>query len=433
MKPPIFRTKHTPYLAAILVAAGYFILLLAASGFRATAGILIVPLEQEFHWSRTAISLAISVNLVCYGLAGPFSAAFATRFGLRQLVMVAMAVLTLAALLATQISQTWQLVVVWGLLVGTGAGMVGLSLSTLVVERWFTAHRGLVQGLMTASFATGQLAFLPMLANVSTNFGWRYVCWVIAFVGLASLPMIWAFIHNRPSDIGAAKFGESADDAALRNATPIPPATGNPMIMPITALFQASKHRDFWLLFLTFFVCGLSTNGLIGTHLIAACTDVGISPPRAAWVLAAMGIFDLVGTIGSGWLTDRYDSRILLAFYYGFRGLALLALPAVLAIGDYSVWLWVFALFYGLDWVATVPPTVRLAMGILGREKVGMVFGWINTGHQLGAAVAAGGAGWIRTYYSDYGIAFILAGAVCMVAVLAALSVGRHGRSAAAG
>ncbi|MDI9350268.1 MAG: MFS transporter [Candidatus Symbiobacter sp.] len=428
MKILTVATSRYPYLPAIMVAAGFFVLLLVASGFRATAGVLIVPLEQEFAWSRTAISLAISVNLVCYGLAGPFSAAFAARFGLRRVVLTAMAVLALAALLATQITATWHLVVVWGLMVGTAAGMVGLSLSTIVVERWFTTHRGLVQGLLTASFATGQLVFLPALANLATNSGWRSACIMIAVAGLITLPVAWLFVHNRPNDVNAAKFGESKSEAASRNQIALARPVGNPLLMPLTALFEASKHLDFWLLFLTFFICGLSTNGLIGTHLIAACTDVGITPTRAAWVLAAMGIFDLFGTIGSGWLTDRFDSRILLGWYYGLRGLALLALPTVLAVGDYSVWLWVFALFYGLDWVATVPPTVRLATGILGRERVGMVFGWINTGHQIGAAVAAGGAGWIRTVYSDYAMAFILAGAACLLATLAALAVGRRGQ-----
>ncbi|MDI9407880.1 MAG: MFS transporter [Candidatus Pacebacteria bacterium] len=408
-----------------------FLLLITATGIRSANGVLLLPLEAEFGWSRAAISSSISISLILYGLAGPFSASLVARFGIRRIMIIALVMVVLGVLGATQISQIWHLTLLWGVLIGLGTGMAGLSVSAIIVDRWFLRHRGLVQGILTASFATGALVFLPLLEHLALSFGWR---WAIAFMagfGMLVIPVVAIFIRNFPRDRGVEPYGfDHPEGRAFLSANPrktgATVADANVFLLPLQVLRQSAKNLNFWLLFLTFFICGLSTNGLIGTHLIAACEDVGISSRNGAWLLATMGLFDLVGTVGSGYLTDRFDSRKLLFAYYGFRGLSLMALPFILTENASVIWLSVFAVFYGLDWVATVPPTVKLATGILGRERVGMVFGWISAGHQLGAGVAAAGAGLIHTQYKSYFFAFLISGLACFIAALASISVNRR-------
>jgi sugar phosphate permease len=400
------------------VAGITFVTLLVAAGIRSMPSILIVPVEQEFGWSRATISFAVAINLILYGLMGPFAAAFMDRLGVRTTIVISLVLVASGVALTPLMTAPWQLVLLWGVVVGTGTGMTALVLGATVVNRWFSEQRGLVMGMLTASTATGQLLFLPLLAMIVEELGWRTAVLGVACAALLIVPLVMLLMRERPRDVGLAPFGKTEMEA-------VPPrSTANPFAVAIGALVEGSRSRDFWLLFGTFFICGLSTNGLIGTHLIAACFDAGIPEVRAAGLLAMMGIFDLIGTTLSGWLSDRYDNRYLLAWYYGLRGLSLLWLPFALDLSFFGLSL--FAVFYGLDWIATVPPTVRLATNTFGKEKAPMMFGWIFTGHQLGAAVAAFGAGVLRTAMDGYLEAFLLAGLACLVAVAMSLMIGRQ-------
>jgi predicted MFS family arabinose efflux permease len=402
---------------AWIVVAVIFLTLLAGAGVRATPSVMIVPMEESFGWSRATISAAIAVNILLYGLMGPFAAALMQRIGIRRTVMLALALLATTIAASTLITRPWHLLLTWGLLVGTGTGVVAIVLGATVVSRWFAQRRGLAMGILTASTATGQLVFLPGLAAIAESSGWRPVALVVAAATAAIIPIIALLLPERPRDLGLPLYG--ADEIE-------PAATGpqvNPIVAALSTLKRASASRDFWLLFASFFVCGLSTNGLIGTHLIAACFDHGIPEVRAAGLLAMMGIFDLIGTTASGWLSDRYDSRWLLFWYYGLRGLSLIYLPY----SDYSFYgLSLFAVFYGLDWIATVPPTVRLTNDIFGRQDAPVIFGWIVAGHQMGAAVAASGAGALRTALDGYFEAFLIAGVICALTALLVLMIGRE-------
>jgi len=320
--------------------------------------------------------------------------------------------------LSTLAKTYWQFVVLWGVVVGVGSGLAATVLGAAVATRWFTRQRGLVMGLLTASTATGQLVFLPALAAVVTAHGWRGAPLTVAGATLLVIPVIAWLMRNDPRDAGLRPYGETGP---VDKTTPKPAV--NPAKHAIAVLLEAVWVRDFWLLAGSFFVCGASTNGLVGTHLISAAADCGIPEVRAAGLLAVMGLFDLAGTTASGWLSDRYNSRYLLFGYYGLRGLSLLFLPQAL-LGP-AAGLGVFAIFYGLDWIATVPPTVRLTSDVFGREKAGIVFGWIAASHQVGAAFAAYAAGAVRTDFGTYAPAFLGAGALCAMAALAVLPVGR--------
>jgi sugar phosphate permease len=390
-----------------------FLTLLTTAGIRSTPGVLIVPLEHEFGWSRATISVAVSVNLLLYGLMGPFAAAFFDRFGVRRTMAIALCLLVVGVGATTAMTKPWHMILVWGVIVGCGAGMTALSLSATVVNRWFKKSQGTVMGVLTASTATGQLLFLPLLASLSHNHGWRAAALSIACAAIVVLPLVLLLMRNYPRNVGLRPYGEI--DPESREVAPeaLPPAT-NPFRAALMGLQRGLRSRDFWLLAGSFFICGASTNGLIGTHLIPACVDHGIPEVRAAGLMAIMGILDLIGTTFSGWLSDRYNSRYLLCWYYGLRGLSLLGLPFALSGPEWG--LSAFAIFYGLDWVATVPPTVRLTADSFGRENVGVMFGWIFASHQIGAALAATFAGTVRTFLGDYIVAFLLSGTICLLA-----------------
>ena len=396
------------------VAAVTFVALVGAAGFRATPGVLIVPLQDEFGWSRGVISLAVSVNLLLFGLTAPFAAALMERFGIRRVVAIALTVVATGSALTTQMTQSWQLVACWGVLVGLGTGSMALVFGATVANRWFVRRRGLVVGILTAGSATGQLVFLPLLAWLVDDHGWRSASWTVSLSALAVVPFVLLLLRERPRDLGLLPNGAIEEPVAARQL-------GSPARAAISALQTASRTGPFWLLAGGFAICGATTNGLIGTHFIPAAHDHGLPSTTAASLLALVGVFDIIGTIGSGWLTDRVDSRKLLWWYYGLRGLSLFALPSLFASSLHPHML-VFVLFYGLDWVATVPPTVTLCRELYGEQGT-LVFGWVFASHQIGAGIAAAVAGAMRTSLGSYDAAWYGAGALCLIAAALSLAV----------
>lgn len=417
------RTAHR-FSYAWFVVALIFLVLLAAAGIRATPAVMIVPLEHEFGWNRSTISFAISVNIALYGLIGPFSAAAMQRFGVRPVVLAGLALLSAGTALSTWMQMPWHMVLAWGILVGSGSGVAATTLAATIVSRWFETRRGLAMGLLTASSATGQMVFLPLMASMVEHHGWRSVAFLVSAVAALVLPLVAIFLPERPSDIGLGMYGQSDEEAIAGEAAGHEANQKNPFMIAIDALRRATKMRDFWLLFLSFFVCGMSTNGYIGTQFIAMCGDYGITAVGGASILATMGMLDLVGTTMSGWLTDRYNSRVLLFWYYGLRGLALLFLPHAFGLGYFG--LPIFAIFYGLDWIATVPPTVRLANDVFGRFAAPIVFGWIAAGHQLGAAFANFLSGSLRSSLGTYTASSMLMGGVCVACAVMVLQIKGH-------
>ena len=399
---------------AWIVAAVTFVTLLLTAAIRATISILIVPFENEFHWTPASISAVISVNLVLFGLIGPFAAGLIQRFGPRKIMIVSLGLLGIGVGLTAFVTRLEQLLLLWGILIGAGTGMGAIVLGATVVHRWFDRHRGTVLGVLSASTATGQLLFLPLLANLTVHHGWRAATWTVAGVIVLFLPIVALFMRDTPRQLGLRRLGSDHDE--------VESAAENPILAALRALSQATRSPAFWLLAGSFFVCGASTNGLIGTHLIPACVDHGFSEVHGANLLAAMGICDLVGTTLSGWLSDRFSNRWLLFFYYGLRGLSLLLLPWSFDLQSFKLPL--FAIFYGLDWIATVPPTVALTAQIFGRDRVGLVFGWIFAAHQLGAAAAASFAGTLRTLEGTYDHAFLVSGNLCIIAAISILFIG---------
>ncbi len=409
---PIKRKIHRAW----LVAGVAFVAIIGAAGFRATPGVLITPLEAEFGWSRATISAAVSVNLLLFGLTAPFAAALMDRFGVRRVVSLALLLVAAGSGLTVFMQTSWQLVLLWGVLVGLGTGSMALVFVATIAGRWFVKHRGVVTGVLTAAGATGQLIFLPLLAALAADFGWRTAALTVSVAALAVVPLVVLFMRDYPADVGLAPYGETAVVA--------PPAVAlGAARRALTVLGSASRTSTFWLLVGGFAICGASTNGLIATHFIPAAHDHGMPETTAAGLLALVGLFDIVGTVASGWLTDRYDSRVLLGAYYALRGLSLLILPTLIAATAQPSML-VFIVFYGLDWVATVPPTIALCRQHFGADGP-IVFGWVFASHQFGAAVAATGAGLIRDITGEYHPAWVAAGVLCLFAAVMSVRIPR--------
>jgi predicted MFS family arabinose efflux permease len=419
--PPILTrrkaARHGPVM--VLVVLLTFLSLLVSAGVRATPGVLMMPLHMELGWSRTSLSNTAAVGIFLYGLVGPFSAAVMQAVGIRRTVIGALLLVGGAAGLSLFMTQPWQFFATWGLMTGLGTGAVAMVFGATVVNRWFVARRGTIMGLLAASTATGSLLFLPELAAAAHRYGWRAPVLAVAIACLALVPVLVLFLPEHPEQLDLRPHG-APDDYAPPSAS-----GGNPLHIAFAALRDALPERDFRFLFLTFFVCGFTTNGLIGTHFIAICADHGIGEVPAAGYLAMMGLFDLVGTTLSGWLTDRLNARWLLFSYYGLRGLSLMALPFL----DFSASsLTVFGIFYGLDWIATVPPTLRLANAAFGERAAPIVFGWIAFGHQVGAACAASLAGLLRQSQGSYRDMLMLAGITGLAAAVMALQINRAPR-----
>jgi len=408
------RQPRVPY-AYVMVGLA-FVMLIAAAGVRSSPTMLIQPLESEFHWTIATISAAIALNQLLFGLIGPFASGLFERFGLRRIIAGALALMAVGAALSVFMTRSWELVILWGAVVGIGSGTIALVAGATIANRWFETNRGTVMGLLTASNATGQLVFLPLFGVLITRAGWRAEVLTIAAVCSLLAPVAWLFLREYPADIGQPMVGATTVVAPQRSG-------GNPFLNTLRGLRDGLRTRDFWLLGGSFFICGASTNGLIGTHLVPACGDHGIPEVKAAGLLAAMGVCDLIGTTLSGWLSDRFPNRWLLFWYYALRGCSLIYLPS--AFGIASIGLPIFAVFYGLDWIATVPPTLKLTTNRFGLMRGPMMFGWMFTGHQLGASAIALLAGIIRTSAGTYDSAFVLSGMMCLVAAIMVLFVGR--------
>jgi len=406
MTRPAAPFAHRMHYAWVM-AALTFVVLIGASGFRSAPGVLMVPLEDAFGWDRATISLAVSVNMLLFGFMGPFAAAMMERFGLRRVLIGALLTVATGALLTVFMTASWHLIVLWGVVVGLGTGSMATVLAATVANRWFLERRGLVIGMLTAASATGQLVFLPVMAWLAAHHGWRAVSIAVATATLAVVPLVVIFARNRPEDVGLRRYGEAA-------TAPEPPLRGNPIVAAFQTLGLAVRSRAFWLLASTFFICGATTNAGI---------DHGMTEVAAANLLALIGIFDVAGTTVSGWLTDRFRPQLLLFSYYGLRGLSLILLPWAFDLPSYAII--AFVVFYGLDWVATVPPTVALATSSFGLGQGALVYGWVFAAHQLGAASAAYTAGYLRTIHGDYVLAFTGAGALSLFAAALCLFMGR--------
>jgi MFS family permease len=406
-----------------VVAGATFVSGLIMAGAVGAPGVFIIPLQQEFGWTTSDISAALAIRFFLFGIIAPFAAALMNRYGIRKVVLVAQSIVAACLIASLWMTSLWQLLLLWGVGVGIGTGMTALVLGATVATRWFVARRGLVVGILTASVATGQLIFLPLLTSLAVAYGWR-VALIAVCVAVACAALIMLIVmRDRPSDVGLLPYGHEGPPPV------IPPAPASVTGAAFGALRDAAQTKAFWILFGTFFICGASTNGLIQTHFIPMCVDFGLTQTSAAGLLAAIGVFDFIGTILSGWLADRYDNRWLLFWYYGLRGLSLIFLPFT----DFTFFgLSIFAIFYGLDWIATVPPTVKLTAQKFGAERANLVFGWIFAGHQIGAALAAFAAGFSRTMLATYLPAFFVAGALCMVAALVVLLIEQRRQAAAA-
>lgn len=408
------RTRRLTYHWVVFAAA--FAILLGAAGVRSAPSVLIDPLRDQFGWSRGTVGLAVSINVLLFGFIGPFAAALQQRFGLRRVTLIALVVIGIGALATTQMTQPWHLYGLWGVVVGTGSGCMATVFASTVASRWFVTRRGLVTGALTAATASGQLVFLPLLTTLATHHGWRWVGLSVAVGVFAVVPVVVLFLRDRPEDVGLRAFGATDD-------TPPVAPIGNPVGAAFGALRAAWSSGAFWLLFGSFAVCGLSTTGLVQTHFISAAHEYGMSETTAGTYLALIGGFDIAGTLFSGWLTDRVDPRKLLLAYYLLRGLSLFALDPALAHGGGS--LFGFMAFYGLDWVATVPPTIALCIQHFGRDRGPLVYGWVFAGHQIGGALAAWGAGALHDSSGSYKPAFVVAAVCCLVAAAGVMAIRR--------
>ncbi|MEU6062018.1 MFS transporter [Streptomyces sp. NPDC047097] len=408
-EPPPPAPRFHP---AWAVAAVAFVTIVGAAAFASLPGLLIEPLHAEFDWSRGTIGFAVSVNLALYGLTAPFAAALMDRFGIRRVVALALCVIATGSLLTVWMTAAWQLVLFWGVLVGLGSGSMALAFAATVTGRWFTARRGLVTGVLTAAGASGQLVFLPLLSWLVERHGWRPAAITVALTALAVVPFVWLLLRDHPADVGLAPYGSKT---FVPKPLPVPGAARR----ALGVLLRAARTGPFWLLAGTFAICGATTNGLVKTHFVPAAHDHGMPMTAAASLLAVIGVFDILGTVASGWFTDRFDTRRLLAVYYALRGVSLLFLPMLLAPAVHPPMVF-FIVFYGLDWVATVPPTIALCREHYGEDGA-IVFGWVLASHQVGAALVAFLGGVARDVFGSYDIVWYASGALCAAAALMAL------------
>lgn len=393
-----------------------FVYAVFSSSAMGVPSVLIVPMSKELGWSIGELSAPQGLRLALFGLAAPLAGGLMLRYGPRRMVAISGALLLVGLALSIATTEKWQLWLGMGVLLGVAPGMTAMQLNAVMASRWFVAHRGLVIGVLGGAIATGMLVFMPLAAWVSERWGWR-VALMIPSVGaaLSWLAFLW-LARDRPQDLNLPAVGETT-------VTPVPPTpTANFVELSLQALMLGTRRPIFWILVATFAICGISSFGLTQAHLVPFCGDLGIPLGTAAWLLAVIGICDLIGTIGSGWLSDRYDNRWLLAWYYGLRGIALLWLVST---QPTMVGLTIFAVIYGLDFIATVPPSVRLTVTSFGREMGPAVFAWIFAAHHVAAGLMAFGTGVSRDMLGTYEPAFLLAGVLCFAAALSFVAVRR--------
>lgn len=405
-----------------IILAISFCSIIAAGIAMASSGVFLTPFEKEFGWDRQVISLAFGISLFLYGFAGPFMAALLQKFGLKKMMLASMGTLLIGLLLIFLMNQSWQLIIIWGVIIGLGSSLFLTVLSPYVANHWFKEKRGLATGILTASTAMGQLILLPVLATIIENYSWRWAIGLIITISSIMFFLIFLFMRNTPKEIGILPFGQTEDVEVADDQI-----KGNPIVLAFKGLADAVRAKEFWLLAGSFFFCGFSTNGLVGTHFISYCISFGIPIVTAASLLSFMGVFNMVGTTLSGWLSDRIDNRWLLFWYYLFRGASLVLLPFALMEGNLT-WILVFTVFYGLDWVATVPPTINLSRQIFGVHKSAIIYGWIFASHQVGAATAAYGGGMLYSYFNTYTWAFFMAGVCCVMASLFVILIKKQPR-----
>lgn len=386
---------------AWIVLAVTFVTLLVTAGLRSVPGIIMPSLEREFGWSRESITFAVSINLLLFGLAGPFLGRWMDLYGPR-VVMLTTAGLTCLGATATLFMQTpWQMTLFWGVVMGAGSAGCSMVMGSAVVSRWFIARRGLALGVLGAAMSAGQLIFTPVLMVLDMTYGWRSTTLCVALLtGAVALPLIWLLMGDDPACLGLGSLGDE-----FGTAEKMPEPDSHPMR-------HALRTREFWLLATSFGICGLTTSGLLQTHLIPHGLEHGFSEMTMAVSLGLMGAADIVGTVGSGWICDRFGQRGPLAIYYLLRGASLLLLPYI----EHMETLMAFSVIYGLNWLSTVPATSALTADFFGKQNVGVVFGWIFCAHQVGSAIAAYGASFIHTWIGDYSVAFFMSGAFAIIA-----------------
>ena len=409
------RTRGRLFYGWVMVVVG-FVAILIGAGTRAAPGALLLPIQYDTGWSTSQVTIAGSVGLLLLGLGGPVSGVLIDRFGIRRLAIGALMLTALGMGLSALVHEVWQLVLLFGIVSGFGSGLVASSLGPIIANRWFVQRRGLVVGLFGAAASAGQLLFIPILTGVGTEQGWRVAVILVAILAAAIAIPAGLFLRESPAAVGTRPLGqpEGAPPIAHRSDPGI--------------LRRAARRPEFWLLAGTFFVCGATSNGVVGQHFIAHAVDHGFTPGAAAGALALMGIFNFFGTIVSGYLTDRYDPRKLLLIYYTFRGISLLLLPALHNSSDILI----FSVIFGLDYIATVPPTVALTADVFGRQNVGVLYGWIYAAHMVGAAILAQVAAIIRDQAGNYTLAYLTAGWMAVAAGVLILGLRRIRRDGVA-
>lgn len=414
---PTARRLHPAWPVAVVTILALF----AAAGFRSTVGVLMQPLEDQFGWTRATTSGAASLNLIVYGIAAPITAAMMESWGVRRTVSASLVVVGLASAATCLMTDPWQLWVLWGVVIGIATGTMALTFGTIVANRWFVAHRGLVIGAFSASTAAGQVLFVPVIEAEVASWGWKAAALTVGGASLLTGVLCAVVLRDRPSAVGVVPYGHDGETPIVEADQP----GRSPLHTAFAALRDGSRSWTFWALCLTFFVCGWSTNGMVITHLLPAAHDHSMPAGTAASVIALIGVFDIAGTMASGWLTDRFDPRVLLALYYSTRGLSLLFVNGLLG-PQVGTSMWVFVVFYGLDWTATVPPTVELCRARFGVERSGVVFGWIYAAHMIGAGVGASVSGTMRQLQGSYAAAWLLTAALCVGAGVLAMTMPRR-------
>ena len=416
----MFAASFAPWLTRRGIHYGWlmvgltFLTTICASAAVSLTGVLLVPMTQEFGWSKADISGAMGLLFLMFAATAPFAGAMILKYGQRRMVVLAATMVMVALLITASASERWHILISLGLILGIAAGLGTMALNATIANRWFVRSRGLAMGILTASFAAGQLSFMPTAAWLAAHYGWRMAVWP-AIIGAAVCAVLNVlFARDWPADIGLAPYGETEIQK------PLSASAGSAVALSFDVLREAARTRVFWVLAGTFFICGLSTSGIVNTHFIPFCGDNGVTAVIAASYLAMMGVFNFLGTICSGWLSDRFDNRVLLAWYYGLRGVSLMWLPfSTFDVVSLSL----FAIFFGLDFVATVPPTVKLAAQHFGAARAPIVVGWVFAAHQFGGAVSAYTSGLARDAYASYLPAFFVIGAICLVATLAIFAV----------